>query len=135
MNQNYIFYQIGFDFTIIMCKEGLGTDISASIGPWSQNQNTTDINTIEDYPTMTDDYNLGKGDIIKSTWLLKKPPYDSLKFATLYIESVIRDNKEIILNRETILSWSFLITNISNGLFTDITKIINRDNKIDKLIW
>jgi hypothetical protein len=113
--QKSYYYQVGFDFTMTICGEGVRYN---------------DLREVNDYDTMTGPLNTDVGDIIKFKWFKPKPDHN----VYIFIESIERKGKIIQLNRETIMSLDFLERNVKNGLFTNVTKIFERDNKINQII-
>ena len=115
-NQVPFYYQIGFDFTIVVCKEG-------------HSSNT--LRYFYDYEYSTESVDLIKGDVIKIKYF--KIKVDDIIYA--FLELMIKPNGEIInYNIETLSSLSFFNHNIKTGLFTDVTKIFQRDNKINQIL-
>jgi hypothetical protein len=111
------YFSVGFDFTISACKE---------------NFRLKNLSTLDDYDNYTENVDLVKDDVIKIKYF--KSNSESLPY--VYLESVIRSNGDIIdYNLETILSKNFMDHNTENSvLFTEVTKIYQRDKKINQIL-
>lgn len=121
------FIQLEHGFTISILKEGYRFE---------------DLMDFNRYDILLDSYELFKGNIIEFR-LFKQPIEYKDNRPHLFIDKIINDKIEAIIERESILSWEFLNHNLTNklrndgtfgSLFSDITKIITRDTKINQII-
>lgn len=87
-----------------------------------------DIKISTDYDIHTYDLELNKGDIIYVKYFNHKKDM----FRNIYLIGYKRDDIYTPINNETILSKGFI--RVNTMFFNDITKQIQRDNKIDKII-
>lgn len=105
------YYELSDDFIIIVCREDI---------------RYTYLKTSEDYDVLTEDIDLSKGDIIHIKYFGHRN-----EFTYTYLSGYTHNDIYVTVNRETIISKPFIKI---NSLFIDITKQIERDNKIDKII-
>jgi hypothetical protein len=115
------YFSVGFDFTISVCKE---------------NFRLKNLSTLDDYDNYTENVDLVKDDVIKIKYF--KSNSSSLPY--VYLESVIRSNGDIIdynleisaFGRLGYIRWCHNTEN--SGLFTEVTKIYQRDKKINQIL-
>lgn len=115
--QRPFYIQIGFEFIMSILKDEFRFD---------------DLKMGCDYDTKLDDLSLDSDDVIKFRWFKTKQD----QTAHIFIEDLIKSNGDIIsLNRETIISYDFITHNRNkNGYFIDVSKIYQRDQKINQIL-
>lgn len=113
--QNLRYYQSNIEFVISLLTEG---------------KRHNDLETGSDYDIYLTSFDLEIGDIIE--FRLFKDLTNAISY--LYIENIIRNGETIPINLESLMSWDFIRKNTTNGCFTDMTKIFERDQKISRII-
>ncbi len=103
------YYEICNDFTISILKEG---------------KRYAELLSMDDYENLTHDFELKKGDIICVRYFKNNENTTSYT----YLENV----NDVLIKNETIISREFVDCNPS--LFVNVTNIIERDKKIDKIL-
>ena len=111
-DESTYYYEIENEFIMIVCN----------------NIRYEDIKISNEYDIHTYDLEITKGDIIYVKYFNHKKDM----FKNIYLMGYKRDDTYIPINNETILSKGFI--RVNTMFFNDITKQIQRDNKIYKII-
>lgn len=113
--QKPIYYQSNIEFIITLIDEG---------------KRLHDLINASDYDLYSSSFELEIGDIMKVRlfrYKLDQRPW-------IYIEEILRRGEIIKIELESILNWAFIQQNTKSGCFTDVSKIIERDEKIIEII-